>query len=133
MRVQATGAQRVPLRLTVVRRYRYRDFINNVPSYSLPSVARTEPLVPAERIRFTYGYITTPKIDDGLGICVGAPEWNRLEGIMCLQDEKFNHKWLTEWSTRKLGLGFSLAELEDVKNQVSPPPLPRSRLPTNSF
>ncbi|KAG8896209.1 hypothetical protein FRC00_006289 [Tulasnella sp. 408] len=104
----------------LVQAERYRDFVNGVPSYTLPNVARdyaSDPLSPAERIRFTHTYVITAPTDDGLGIAPGVAEWSRVESIMALHDRDFNEHWIKSWTSKKLGVGFSDDELDGVKNQ----------------
>ncbi|KAG8901103.1 hypothetical protein FRB99_005559 [Tulasnella sp. 403] len=104
----------------LVQNDRYREFINGVPTYTLPSVPRnlnSQPLTSSERIRYTYDYLTAPAVDGGLGIAPGAEPWRRVEGIMALHDRGFNERWLHSWTSHKLGLGFSDTELEKVKNE----------------
>lgn len=100
---------------------RYRDFVNGVPSYTLPNVARdysSDPLSPAERIRFTHTHVVTSPTDDGLGIAPGVAEWSRVESIMALHDRDFNEHWIKSWTSKKLGVGFSDDDLDGIKNQV---------------
>ncbi|KAG8952207.1 hypothetical protein FRC04_004914 [Tulasnella sp. 424] len=104
----------------LVQAERYRDFVNGVPSYTLPNVARdygSDPLSPAERIRFTHTYVVTSPTDDGLGIAPGVAEWSRVESIMALHDRAFNEHWIKSWTSKKLGVGFSDDDLDGIKNQ----------------
>ncbi|KAG8999024.1 hypothetical protein FRB90_012179 [Tulasnella sp. 427] len=106
----------------LVQAERYRDFVNGVPSYNLPNVARdynSDPLSPAERIRFAHTYVITSITDDGLGIAPGVQEWSRVESIMALHDRAFNEQWIKSWTSKKLGIGFSNDELDGIKNQAS--------------
>lgn len=96
--------------------------MNGVPSYNLPSVARnyqSDPLTAAERVRFTYGLVTAPSVDQGLGISTNVAGWSRVKEILSLHDNAFNEKWIQSWTKRNLGLTFSDHELDEVKNQVS--------------
>lgn len=100
---------------------RYRDFINGVPSFTLPSVARnyaSDPLSNGERVRFSYSYLTGATMDGGLGVAPGGEGCNRVKSIMALHDHQFNERWIDSWTTRKLGLGFNEGEIERVKDQV---------------
>lgn len=104
----------------LVQSERYRDFVNGVPSYTLPNIARdyaSDPLSPAERIRFTHTYVITAHTDDGLGVAPGVAEWSRVESIMALHDRDFNEHWIKSWTSKKLGVGFSDDELDGIKNQ----------------
>ena len=80
-----------------------------------------EPLAAAERIRFTHMYICSSPVDGGLGIAPNAQPWNRVESVMALHDKEFNEEWITSWTRKKLGLGFSDDELQGIKNQVGRP------------
>ncbi|KAG8929463.1 hypothetical protein FRC02_005555 [Tulasnella sp. 418] len=104
----------------MVQKERHTDFLNGVPSCTMPTLIRdftVEPLSPADRVRFTYSYITNSTLDGGLGITPNHGEWSKVESIMPLHDKKFNSQWIKSWTSRKIGLGFSDEELETVKQQ----------------
>jgi len=101
--------------------FRFGDFLHGVPSSSLPSVKRdfnVEPLTPADRIRMANSYVTSSPHDGGLGIAPGAQSWNRVEGIMALHDEAFNHQWIKAWTSQKVGLSVGDSELDRIRTQV---------------
>ncbi|KAG8860323.1 hypothetical protein FRB96_003972 [Tulasnella sp. 330] len=104
----------------IIQEERYRDFINGVPSFNIPSVARNfgaDPLTNSERVRFTHSYMTGALIDNGLGVAPDAEGCSRVKSIMALHDHEFNEQWVDSWMTRKLGLGFREEEIEKIKAQ----------------
>ncbi|KAG8991194.1 hypothetical protein FRB94_012697 [Tulasnella sp. JGI-2019a] len=104
----------------VVQRDRYRDFINGVPSFNVPSVARNydaDPFSNGERVRFIHAYLTSAVVDHGLGVAPGAENCGRVKCVIALQDHEFNEQWVDSWTTRKLGLGFLDDDIEQIKAQ----------------
>ena len=98
---------------------RRADFVHGVARASIPSLESTDnpsAVTPAERIRLVHTYITSPRVDNGLGIAPGASDWTRIESIMALQDRDFNHTWLSDWTRKQVGFSIPIEELDKIRD-----------------
>lgn len=100
------------------------DFLLGLPSASLPGQVRdftASPLSQADRRRVVYAYITSLKVEGGLGVTPGVREWPRLQNILTLHDTEFNKLWIHDWTQRVKGIHLPAAELTKIRNEVSTP------------
>lgn len=97
-------------------RNRHSDFICGLPTAN-PTAALdldSMSLSAADRLRLVYTYVTSTITDGGLGIAPGSSNWDRIESVMMLHDNKFNEEWIRSWTRKELGF----VTLTDIRKQV---------------
>ncbi|WWD22681.1 hypothetical protein CI109_107174 [Kwoniella shandongensis] len=67
-------------------------------SHNLPPHSQEYPTSPATRIRLIYNLLTSPALQNGLGITPGKGKWTRVKSIMALHDEEADKKWVEKWT-----------------------------------
>lgn len=67
-------------------------------SHHLPPHSHTFPPDPATRIRLLYALLTSPPIQNGLGITPHEGKWSRVKSIMALHDEEADRAWVDRWT-----------------------------------
>lgn len=72
---------------------REQDDIHNLPPHQ-----HGIPPDPSTRIRLLHSLLTSPAIQQGLGITPGEGKWSRVKSIAALHDEEANKAWLKQWS-----------------------------------
>jgi hypothetical protein len=93
---------------------RRTDFLSGLPTEPIQDDVDV-PLPPADRIRFVHDFITSIDEDGGLGITPGFGQWDLVESIMCIHDQKFNEQWIHSWTRSRT----SKVSLEKIREQVS--------------
>lgn len=64
----------------------------------VPSTGRDEGVTPATRLRILWDLLTSPPLQQGLGITPGEGQWTRVKSIMALHDETSDNAWVQRWS-----------------------------------
>ncbi|KAH9839977.1 DUF590-domain-containing protein [Rhodofomes roseus] len=89
----------------LAQRERHSDFICGLPTANpaaaldLNSVSFSD----ADRLRLIHTYVTSTVTDGGLGVAPGSSNWDRIESVMMLHDNKFNEEWIRSWTRKELG------------------------------
>jgi len=87
-----------------VYRSRVQDWLYGVrtsaPEKDIQKSIRDEPITEAERLRLVYLLITKSKGEGGAGITPKKGEWEGVESIFPLHDQRFNKSWIKEWATK---------------------------------
>ncbi|KZT70878.1 DUF590-domain-containing protein [Daedalea quercina L-15889] len=89
----------------LVKRERHSDFIYGLPTAD-PTAAldlNSLSLSPADCLRLVHTYVTSTITDGGLGVAPGSTNWDRIESVMMLHDNKFNEEWIRSWTRKELG------------------------------
>ncbi|KAB5593947.1 hypothetical protein CTheo_2673 [Ceratobasidium theobromae] len=86
---------------------RKRDFVYGVTYDAPPTIS------PAERIRLVHAYLTSPTLDNGLGIAPNT--WPHIQSILVLHDRDFNHAWVSDWTRKQLGFSIPIEALDKVR------------------
>ncbi|WRT63222.1 uncharacterized protein IL334_000125 [Kwoniella shivajii] len=106
----------------LVEKEKLLDQSHNLPPHSHPS-----PPSPSTRIRLIYNLLTSPGIQDGLGITPNQGKWGRVKSIMALHDDIADKEWVEKWTTGgdwRIGLLKSLDGIEgDGLSHHQPPPV----------
>lgn len=92
---------------------RQTDFLSGLPTEPIPDHGSI-PLSSSDHIRLVHDYITSIHEDGGLAITPGFGEWDLVESVMCLHDQKFNEQWIHSWTRSKT----NKVSLNRVREQV---------------
>ncbi|TXT10622.1 hypothetical protein VHUM_02127 [Vanrija humicola] len=79
---------------------------------------------PSTRLRLLYDLLTSPQLQNGLGITPGEGDWERVKGIVALHDDAADNAWVERWATAdwKVGLlsGLSSSDEDILARNQSP-------------
>lgn len=100
-----------------VYRARVHDWLygvrTNAPQKDIQTNMSQEPVTEAERLRLIYLLMTRSRNEGGAGITPKSGEWEHVESIFALHDQKFNKAWVTSLTSKYFLTDKDFKEIKD--------------------